>query len=202
MEHKVLGFVLVAGALALGLYLVTQLTLAQMQQGEDDWHQDWGVNLGEPLISLDRTGLSLCVEGTDAYSPSESLIESVQEAVEDVVAVHQDLPVQYAAPTLSAGCPPTRVPLGERRVVSPGAFSRIVDEPSEHYLFVYLVPPDVYAQTFRSKYEVGGTERVCQGDVCMLATLGLWVPSTAEPSVLQDGILEALRWVPTSEDSE
>ena len=98
---------------------------------------------------------------------------------------------------MTAGCPQTRVPVGEP-VGDPSNFGKAVETPSRHFMFIYLLPQTTYIEMFplQERYALGGAEHFCEGDACFGVTFGLYLPSNADPGDLEQGLLEALGLVP------
>ncbi len=150
-----------------------------------------------PLIDAERSELSICVTGEGGYVADTADLARVQTALDDGLAKHDGLPVEYGNRSVTEGCPPTRVPIGEL-VGNPSNFSRAVESPSIHFMFIYLLPESTHNEMFplQERYALGGAEHVCAGDECERVTIGLFLPSNADPSDIEQALLEALLLVP------
>ena len=142
-----------------------------------------------PLFALARTELSICVDGMGGYHATEADLDTFSDALRTVLSEHPEAPQEQSAPSVSAGCPAPKI-IDEAGTV----YSRLVDQPSEHYLFVYFLSLEDYRAAFHGLYTVDGAEHVCSGDECMLATLGIYIPSTEGLEILQQAIIDALSW--------
>lgn len=150
-----------------------------------------------PLIDAERSELSICVTGEGGYVADTDDLARVQTALDDGLAKHDGLPVEYESRSVTEGCPSTRVPIGEL-VGNPSSFSTVVETPSIHFMFIYLLPESTHNEMFplQERYALGGAEHVCAGDECERVTIGLFLPSNADPSDIEQAILEALLLVP------
>ena len=150
-----------------------------------------------PLIDAERSELSICVTGEGGYVSDTDDLARVQTALEDGLARHEGLPVEYDSRSVTEGCPPTRVPIGEL-VGNPSSFSSVVEASSNHFMFIYLLPVTTYNEMFPSqeRYALGSAESVCAGDECERVTIGLFLPSNADASDIEQALLEALLLVP------
>lgn len=185
MNPKIKRFVVAAlllVAFGTGGYFAVQMTLAQV--GSDS-----RVNL---LFGGTRTRLSLCMAGPSGFSISDGAVQAMREALEEGLAAQAEIPPEYDERAVSAGCPPPAARLGSpEKFLGLGAPN--VDTPSEHRVFVYVLPPEIYAATFGSDpYAFGPEEFVCEGDACIPVTLGLYVSSSANRDVLRQGLLDSL----------
>ena len=163
----------------------------------DEEHAKERIHPSNPLIDAERNELSICVTGEGGYVSNADDLARVEAALNDGLAKHDGLPVEYGSRSVTEGCPPTRVPLG-RATSGPSAYGRPVETPSKHFMFVYLLPEATYHATFPigERYSLGSAEHVCSGDTCERATFGLYLPSNADPSDIERALLEALRLVP------
>ena len=148
------------------------------------------------LISNNRTHLSLCVGGEDGTGASEADVEAVRVALEQGLAAQAEIPPEFSQREVTSGCPLPSVPLGDR-ASGVGEFGDNVDEPSEHLLFVYLIPPELYSSTFDSEPFVNGSAQfVCEYDQCTKATMALYLPSSATNEDIRQALLDTLRLLP------
>lgn len=198
MRQRLFGSALAAAGVMLMGYVLVQLAVA----GEDA-QDDVEIDPSTPLFSTHRDRLSICVDGLGGYSVESGDVDRVRNALETGLGRYDNLPPELTSRTVSAGCPPSRVPLGQ--LTGTGSeYATIVDTPSDHFVFVYLVPPDAYTETFGTQagYALGSSEKVCSGDVCLSATFALFAPADAGSAVLEQSFLEALRLVPAVPNPE
>ena len=187
--------------------LVALVTVACGGDGEDpnrvlptstaEEHARERIHPFNPLIDAERSELSICITGEGGYVSDTNDVARVEAALDDGLAKHDGLPVEYGSRIVTEGCPPTRVPIGEL-VGNPSVFATVVDTPSIHFMFIYLLPEATHVEMFplQERYALGTAEHMCSGDVCTRATLVLFLPSSAEPSDIERALLEALRLVP------
>ena len=154
-----------------------------------------------PLLTDDRTHLSICVDGAAGYSVTDADVEAVRETLEDAVASVSNVPPEYSERKVVEGCPPAPPALTDDTwsVSYRLIFLEVqVDVPSEHRVFVYLLPPHVYETSFGSElYTIVGSEFFCGGgDACLTITRGLYVPASVSSDVLREGLVSVLNLVP------
>ena len=152
--------------------------------------------VGGPLLVKNRDHLSLCVDDAGEFNISDTNVEAVRAALAAMLAVQPEVPIEYTNGVVTKGCPPISTRLGTPNPYVGLAAERYYQgggSPSEHLAFVYLVSRDVYAATFGDQpYVQGREEFICGGDVCVVATVGLYFPETVEADVLEAGLLRAL----------
>lgn len=151
------------------------------------------------LASSDRTHLSVCIDGAAGAATSETALTAVRQALSEIRSSPYYRP-EFGEPEAVEGCPAPSALSGspptdavERhytleqtvRVWPPAS-------PSPHRVFVYVMPPEVYADYFGDDpYAVGTSEMLCSGDVCVAVTGSLYIPS-ASSDALQQGLSAAL----------
>ena len=155
-----------------------------------------------PLIDIERRELSICVAGLGGHTFESSDVTRISTALDAGLAKFSDLPEEAGTRRRTEGRQPTRIPLGEA-TGGPGTYARAVegvDSPSEHFMFVYFLPEDLYTATFPhfDRYALGAAESFCAGDECETATLGLFLPSNAGADAIENALLEALRLAPST----
>jgi hypothetical protein len=150
------------------------------------------VRVEGPLLVSNRSHLSICVDGGGGLNISNEDVQGVRETLEEALAARPEIPPEYAEREVTAGCPAPTARLGSpEKFLGLGAPS--VATPSEHRVFVYLLPPEVYAATFGSDpYSFGPEEFLCEGDACYPITFGLYVSSSFDGNVLRQGLLDSL----------
>lgn len=155
------------------------------------------------LFSDTRSHLSVCVAGTEAYEISDEEVDDVHSALEAGLAEVDEVPSEFGDWEVVAGCPAPVETLGTPLKYYPGFDAAHVDVPSEHMVFVYFVPEDVYHVTFGDEaYTLSTEEMVCEGDVCVGVTLGLYVPATVTSGLLKMALLDGLVLLPREPEPE
>jgi len=163
------------------------------------------------LATSNRSHLSVCVDGAGGFSISGAEVERVRQALDSGLGslgeeyIHAPKYRQEAE--VSRGCPPptsalTADELGEQSrtrygdlLVDPVSVRVPAgDAPSEHRVFVYFVPPDVYGAAFGAKpYAMGSAEFLCgAGYNCAEVTTALYVTPLVDADVLSDAALDAI----------
>ena len=149
-----------------------------------------------PLLVDARTRLSICVDVVGGASLSTEQLEAAEDALADGLARTQNLPPEYDDQEVVGGCPVPAAELGTG-AYDPWLQFVIVTTASEHRVFVYFVPDDLYAATFGAEpYATGVEEFMCEVDSCSPATHGVYIPLTAERVVLEDALLKGLTLLP------
>lgn len=145
-----------------------------------------------PFITSNRSVRSLCVDGAEGISVSRGQVAMIRQAVVDALDSHPYLEAQ-GEPVVSAGCPPP-TGLTDQPVPDKNRGGTVVDSPSEHMLFVYIVPDNVFSRSFGEvPYGTATEEFFCGGSHnCAAVTEGLYVPPSVSPEALQVGLLDAL----------
>ena len=126
-------------------------------------------------------------------------MNAVRTSLQAVLA-GRSTPPEYADPRVVEGCPESLVVWGTA-VSKYDLEGRNVSVPSEHRLMVYLVRDGIYSKTFGDEpYVDDPVEYVCQLDDCAEVTIGLFVPESASPQALKEGLSEALYLTPATLD--
>lgn len=154
----------------------------------DDW-----------LLASNRANLSLCVDGAAGLTISGEDVETVHEALDSALASQPSVPPEYDNPTVSQGCPPPSAQLGQP-ISKYDIEGAVVTVPTDHLMFIYLVPARVYAATFgwesgSERYVSAHEEDLCVLDECTAVTTGLYVSHPIDADALRDGLLEGLALV-------
>lgn len=171
------------------------------------------VSFVEGILSTShRSNLSVCVDGAGGATIGNDAILAVQQALEQglesVSTVYSDALMHLENSTVSAGCPPPTAALTSEELASAirkhgdlhgePAFLWSPDAPSEHRVFVYFVPSDVYASVFGTKpYAEGAAEFFCEALTCAEVTTAIYVSESVVVSTLADGLLDAIGYLPT-----
>ncbi len=112
------------------------------------------------------------------------------------LAKEPEIPEQYAARAVVSGCPAASTPLGTPNPyfgLNAARYASGESSPSEHLVYIYFVSREVYAATFGDEPFVRGPEEfICQGHVCIEATVGVYFPDTVAADVLEAGLMRAL----------
>lgn len=167
---------------------------------------------GGMLTTSNRANLSVCIDAAGGGTIASAEVERVRQAMDDGLASVADLygdaeQYQQGLET-SSGCPPptgaltatelAERPNGQRHGDLLGDPVRLTD-PSQHRVFVYFVPPDLYSLAFSSKpYAKGPAEFLCGGHECAEVTTGLYVTPSVSPSVLSEALLDAIGYLPSA----
>lgn len=195
----------------LGIAVFITFEIRGLQKGITA-ESDPGVVAGM-LIMSDRSHLSVCVDGAASAAVDSAVVEMVRQATEDgLLSVdgtfdraeeyRQGLHVVNGCPPATAALTPDQITEQSRR------FGDILGEPvhattpasiSEHRVHVYLLPQRAYQSAFGEKsYALGAAEFLCSGGVCAEVTAALYVPETATPPTLSDGLLDAIGFLPAT----
>ena len=174
-------------ALGVSTVLLVRFATAQIT-GDDD-------AIGGALRVDSRAELSLCV-GSEGAVPSDAQVNRVRDALGGALAAATDSPYEYPNPTVGEGCPPPVVLFGEkldyghRYSLVPARLLESMSDASRHRVHVYVLPSTVYESTFGGDpYATTAEERICEGDVCLWVTQGLYIT----PATNEDTIRRALR---------
>ena len=171
---------------------------------------------GSRLITSNRTNLSLCVDGAEGHAVDDAELTAVRRALDDAVTSATDAPTEYAERQVTVGCPPATAiklvgtdiaegnkldefdwSLGAVFIGQAGAPA----EPSPHRVFVYLVEPAVYSQSFESEpYFRNTAERLCLGDECIGVTTAVYLRTTATDEDFRFALSHVLNLVPFVDD--
>ena len=136
-----------------------------------------------------RTKLSICVDGAGGVSVSDADSELVREGLDSVTSnLGEEGYLRYLVEAnIVAGCPEPTLPLGTpiNSVNETRPYQKDVRVASEHLVFVYVLPQDVYAATFGEiEYFRAGAE-VC----CMTGNNGLVTSAVYVTRAITDGKL-------------
>ncbi len=151
--------------------------------------------IGRALRVDSRAELTLCVDREGAV-PSDAQVNRVRDALGGALAAATDSPYEYPNPTVGEGCPPPVVLFGEkldyghRYSLVPARLLESTSDASRYRIHVYVLPSTVYESTFGGDpYATTAEERICEGDVCLWVTQGLYIT----PGTNEDTIRRALR---------
>ena len=151
--------------------------------------------IGGALRVSSRADLSVSVDREGAV-PSDAQVNRVRDALGGALADDNDSPYEYPNPTVGEGCPPPVVLFGEkldyghRYSLVPARLLESMSDASRHRVHVYVLPSTVYESTFGGDpYATTAEERICEGDVCLWVTQGLYIT----PATNEDTIRRALR---------
>ncbi|MCH8994961.1 MAG: hypothetical protein IH959_08365 [Chloroflexi bacterium] len=171
------------------------------------------------LATSNRSHLSVCVDGAGGGTATATDVAQVRQALDTGLAnlegVYTTAADYRLGITVSAGCPPptaalTADELGEQSRTRYGDL--LVDPvsvrvpaggaPSEHRVFVYFVPHDVYGAAFGAKpYAMGSAEFLCgAGYNCAEVTTAQYVTPSVNADVLSDAALDAIGFLPSAGD--
>lgn len=144
------------------------------------------------LLVEDRDKLSVCVAGVAGLAVSEEDVQVVRAALDQGLSAHSALPAEYVRREVTAGCPEPSASLGEP-IRARDIRGSTVDKPSEHRLFVYLVPDSAYRETFGSMPFVSAPEEyLCRLDDCSEVSIGVYIAASARGGELTDALLDGL----------
>jgi hypothetical protein len=150
---------------------------------------------GGALLSDTRSRLSICVADETGSVVGDDALETFKNALNDALS-GANVPPEYDESHVVSGCPQSLVKFGTP-VSKYELPSRTVDKPSEHRLLTYFVPDTAFSATFgQDAYVSSPVEFTCTSDVCVPATLGLFLPASASKAVVRDGLLDALYLLP------
>lgn len=154
---------------------------------------------GTILATDNRERLSFCLNRVPEGDPH---VEDVDKLREAIAKAHAFLEVghvvrRYLEPNnvTPGGCPAPSVPV-EVQAPTPGdkfGHPVRVETPSEHRVFVYLLPEEDYAVTFADQpYYETSAEMLCSGDQCWEVTTAIYAPSSLKENVLAEAVLDAV----------
>ncbi len=151
-----------------------------------------------------RDHLSVCVDGDARTATEMAAVRQELDVIRNASAQNRE---RYGTPEAVEGCPPPLALSGppptsavERHEMTDQ--TRLIwlpDTPSQHLVFVYFLPADVYAAYFGDvPYEDAGGEQLCEQGECWGVTVSLYLPESYDSSSLQFGLLDAIGIVPSS----
>jgi hypothetical protein len=171
--------------------------LAQLAGAEEDENPSFTYN---GLITTNRSGLDVCVDGAGGLAASDSLADRVDRSMDAALGSIKGTELwreSFGQSSVAIGCPPPTVEVGspmrplerlERLGLGQG-----VQAPSPYRLFVYFLPSDRYTATFTQEpYASVTAEHVCQGDACFGTTRALYVSEAIAAETLTAAILDSL----------
>lgn len=143
-----------------------------------------------------RTHFSICVDGAAGFVLGDLDVERVRDALESTIPnVREDawyLSILEGA-TVAEGCPDSALPLGEFIEYRTARYASIVEVASEHKVFVYYLPDDVFDATFdEKKYFLAGAEICCMTGNDVEATTAVYVRQSATVGKLGEAIMHAI----------
>lgn len=193
-RKRLVGGLLVAAVLATVGVLVARF--AGAQEDPQVTHN--------PLITTNRTHLSICVDGARGYAVSQQEVTWLREALDDALNNSPLTPPEFAQRELVTGCPSPPAALTEDnpnfhelwQALVHGVGWPVVDTPSPHLVFVYLVPPEFYESKFDIPYLVGNADRTCEVDTCVPLTVALYLSPAIESQMLREALLDSLGLLP------
>jgi len=152
------------------------------------------------LATSNRSRLSICVDGARGAAVAAAEVEAISRGLDDLFAAGRYSLVYGGEHLVVVGCPPptalSAVPRSrDARHGSDGGgvYLYAPEGPSEHRVFVYVIPPDVYNASFGSEpFATGTAEFLCQGHECAAVTTSLYITPSVAANVLREGLLDAL----------
>lgn len=177
------------------------------------------------LVAPGRTHLSVCVDGAGGINVSPSDVDKVSTALDNALASLAQVPPEFGQPTVTGGCPPP-LPLGEPLDYGDrnGGLAQFLADAtlaSQHLLWVYSVPDELYAASFGSEPFTRATaEIVCRNpprtpptppepghpyigfrdNVCSPTTVSLYLPASIGTGLMEEAVLRALGLFPRKPD--
>ena len=141
-----------------------------------------------PGAFLGRDVLAACIQSDEPADP-QVFVDTV-ERIKDRLSLHPGENVdRFAGAYAVQGCPPHNL-TGER--VERFAMGKLVETPSEFRLFIYVIDPELYRQSFGdAPYGETDAEHQCSGDACWGVTVALFL-TTLDPDVLFAAVVDGL----------
>lgn len=171
---------------------------------------------GGMLTTSNRSNLSVCVDAAGGATSVSADVEKVRQAIDDGLAGVADVYInaqQYQRDVeVTSGCPAPTAALTAAELAERPSTQRHSDllgdpvrlaSPSQHRVFVYFVPADVYDLAFSSKpYARGAAEFLCEGHVCAEVTTGLYVRPSVSADVLSEGLRDVIGFLPSAAEGD
>lgn len=156
------------------------------------------------LVST-RDHVSVCVDGAENYQITDEDVETIETALNNAFLVIGEVfsnaeKYRVSAET-SLGCPAPTAMFGQAKNEEDDAFSQPVrtDVPSEHRVFIYLVPKETYSTAFdEDLFVIAPAEMFCPGSShnCGSVTSELYVPADADGRILSEALLRVMGILP------
>lgn len=149
------------------------------------------------LLTSNRDVLKICVESLVPGTSSQALVDGLRGGLPRLTA-HPDFQragLGNAPVTIVPGCPapPTIADPRYDRLDMSGR-PRIVTEPSEYRLFVFVAPTEQLAAAFDWSPRLTPQEMLCGGSVCQEATTALYLTlgEVTNRAVLERGLVQGV----------
>jgi hypothetical protein len=164
------------------------------------------MEINSPLGYVERTHLSVCIDGALGYDLDGEDVERARAALSGALANSPTTPPEeFEDWELVKGCP-LEVQLSPEeayrdnlyaQLTMGGPAPRLATDPSPHFVFIYFLPSDVWygdSRVVRAgwKYIPGSAETACRMDLCWSLSHALFIPSDIDEKDFRDALIARL----------
>ena len=141
-----------------------------------------------------RDALSICVDGAGGLSASDADVDLVRDGLDSITSnLGVDGYLSYIVEARTPqGCPESPLELGTAINRSEVAMYRL-RVPSEHFVFVYFLPEDIYQATFGDEPYFGvGVEMCCMTGNDASVTFSVYTSRSIDADILGEALMHAM----------